>query len=151
VIEERNPFFDNEVIDFVRLLPAHLRIWKNLFTSTMRRRIPGFTSVEFMHKVSLVDWLQQLAEDARLQAYINYVLFELGNGFDDVFEQKRLRRFVAHAMKTAPRRSFLRRAIGKFETRLDHYELEVDIELFRLMILKLWVNEYLGGDFSLPV
>ncbi len=133
------------------MLPARLRVWKNFFASTMRRRIPGFTSVPFMKKVSLVDWNRCLSEDVRLQDYVHFVLFELNNGFDDIFDRKRLRRFIAHALQTISRRSLLHRVRGRFRTRLDHYELDVDIEIFRLMIMKLWVNEFLDGDFYLPI
>jgi hypothetical protein len=151
VLEERNPYLDNDVMDFVARVPSQYRVWKNLFMSTVRNRIKGSTDIPFSKKVSLIDWDDRLINDRRLQALVTNVLFEKQNGFDEFFDQKKLRKFVEQAFqpKNINRRSLVNRANRKIRERLDHYQLEVNIELFRLLILKIWIDDYLRGEMSL--
>jgi asparagine synthase (glutamine-hydrolysing) len=151
VIEERNPFLDNDIVDFVSRLPADYRISKALFKATMRNQMPGFTSVEFARKDSLVDWDSQIVSDTRLQSLINHVLFEKQNEFDAILNQGRLRQFVQNSFRTKTNRpkTLITRTNRRLQERMDRYTINPSTEIFRLMILKLWTDEFLNGEFSL--
>ena len=150
-IEERNPYLDNEVIDYVTRIPAPLKIWKNFFMQTVRNQIPGFTDVEFSKVVSLVDWDARFHSDQRLQNMARRILFESRNGFDELIDSAKLRDFVERSFRPVKinRKSLRRRIIRKVRQRFDRYDLEFSLEMFRLMILKIWADQFLKGDFRI--
>ncbi|MBU0519450.1 hypothetical protein KKA00_03705 [bacterium] len=150
-IEERNPYLDNDIMTFMATLHSKYRIWKNLFMSSMRNQIPDFTEVEFMKRVSLIHWDGLLKTDARLQAFINHILFERRNGFDDILDQRKLRNWIKYCFSPKPlkRRSLVNRANRKIRKQFDQYSLEPSLEIFRLMLLKVWMDEFTNGEFNL--
>jgi len=151
VLEERNPYLDNDLVDFVSHLPSHLRVWKNLYATTNRHKIPEFEQTGMAQVISLVNWEDRFRTDPALQAFTRRILLEERNGVDDLFDRRQLELFLERAFRpvTINRRSLWRRAKRKIQRRLDHYELETDLELFRLMILKVWAGEFLQGNFDL--
>lgn len=151
VIEERNPFMDNEVMDFISRTPSHLRIWKNLFMSTVRNQVPGFTDIEISRTINLVDWDDRLRRDAKLQSFTRRILLEERNGFDDIFDRKKLEAFLEDGFKIREQknRSLIEKASRRLQNRLGRYELDFNQEVFRLMILKIWVDEFMGGNFQM--
>jgi asparagine synthetase B (glutamine-hydrolysing) len=151
LIEERNPYLDNEVIDYVTRIPAPLKIWKNFFMQTVRNQIPGFTEVGFSRVVSLVDWDERFRSDLRLQNLTRRILLEKRNGFDEIIDTAKLRDFVERSFQPVRvnRKSLGRRILRRVRQRFDRYDLEFSLELFRLMILKIWADQFLKGDFKI--
>jgi len=150
-IEERNPYFDNDIMSFMATIHSEHRVWKNLFMSSMRNQVPGFTDIEFMKRVSLIYWDGLLKTDAKLQAFINHILFERRNGFDDILDQRKLRSWIKHCLSPKPfnRRSLVNRANRRIKQQFDQYTLDANLEIFRLMILKVWVDEFANGEFNM--
>lgn len=150
VVEERNPLLDNDIIEFVRRLPPRLRIWKALFQMTARCIMPEFDRIGVSRVVSLVDWDLRLQQDGKLQKFVRSTLLEHRNGFDKIVDPDRLARHLDKVF--APRkinpRSLARRIRRKIFNRLDRYDLPKSEEIFRLMILKIWVEDYLQGNFD---
>ena len=153
----RNPFLDNEILDFIGLLPMKLRLGKTLFKATVERLFPEFQTFDFAKQSSLIDWDQRLGSDLSLQAYIRAVLLEQKNGFDEIINSRKLERFLERAFATAASRdrqelrklNVWRRMRRRMLRRQGYFELSPCTQIFRLMILKLWVDEYMNGEFEL--
>ncbi len=156
-LDLRNPFLDNEILDFVSLLPMKLKLGRALFKTTVRRLFPEFEAIGFAKHTSLIDWDQRLGSDMGLQTYIRAVLLEQKNGFDEIISRRKLEWFLERVFATAASRG--RQEIGKADVwkrmrrrilrRQGHFELSPCTQIFRLMILKIWVDEYVNGDFTL--
>jgi hypothetical protein len=153
VVEERNPLLDNDIIEFVLGLPPHLRIWKNLFTLTVRHLMPDFDKVGLTKYISLVDWDKRMATDLNLQRFVRSILIDRDSGFNHLVDSKKLNQFLFQAFQPyrEKKRSLPRLALRKLRRRFDLYELPGSEEIFRLMILKIWVEENLKGDFNLSI
>jgi len=75
------------------------------------------------------------------------------NGFDEIISRRPLEDLLQQAL--APERLWrksdltrVRKRISRWQTR---FNLNSSTEIFRLMILKIWADEFLGGEFSLAV
>lgn len=158
VLNLRNPFLDNDILDFVGLLPTRLRLGKALFKTTARRLFPEFESYGFAKYTSLIDWNERLGRDAALQAYIREVLLDRANGFDELVDRRKLRQSLERAFAEAVNNSGLhkgnrlspyQRLRRRIQRRRGYYDIRPCTQIFRLMIVKLWADEYLRGDFRL--
>ena len=153
----RNPFLDNEILDFIGLLPMKLRLGKTLFKATVERLFPEFKTFDFAKQSSLIDWDQRLGSDSGLQNYIRTILLKQKNGFDEIINRRKLERFLERAFATAASRDrqevrkpkVWRRMKRKMLRRQGYYELSPCTQIFRLMILKIWTDEFMNGDFDL--
>jgi hypothetical protein len=71
------------------------------------------------------------------------------NGLDELVDKSQFQLFLDKTCygRAPNRRPFYRRARRKIRTRWDRCDLETDyLELFRLMILEIWWDEFLGGE-----
>ncbi len=150
LIEERNPFLDNDIIEFVRRLPPARRIWKELFTQTVRRYMP-LDEIGMAKHVSLIDWNARLQSEAQLQSFVREILLVRNNGFDELLDRPRLQTFLDRCFTPTRinRQAFRSRLLRKLQQRFDRYELPSFLEVFRLLILKVWADEFLQGSFHL--
>jgi asparagine synthase (glutamine-hydrolysing) len=151
VAEERNPLLDNDIIEFVRRLPPHLRVWKNLFTLAVRHLMPDFDTIGITKYISLVDWDKRMATDLNLQNFVRSTLLDQDSGFNQLVNPQQLRLFLQKAFRPyrEKKRSLPSLVVRKIRRRFDLYDLPYSEEIFRLMILKIWVEENLNGDFDL--
>ena len=151
VIEERNPYIDNDLMEFVSRLPSKYRVWKNLYVETVQQKMPELHRLGASKVISLIDWDARLTKDRALQNFVKEILLEKKNDFDALIDRSRLVEFVERAFKPRKtnRRSLRQRALRRLRRRLDRFELEVSLEIFRLMIVKIWADEFLNGEFVL--
>ncbi|HEX7342994.1 MAG TPA: asparagine synthase-related protein [bacterium] len=156
-LDLRNPFLDNEILDFVSLLPEKLRLGKALFKATVKGLFPEFEAIGFAKHSSLIDWDQRLGHDSALQEYLRAILLEKENGFDAILDRRELERFLDRAFLTsgsldgheAKQPNTWRRMRRRLLRRRGFYNLSPCSQIFRLTILKIWVDEYMNGDFAL--
>jgi len=68
-----------------------------------------------------------------------------------LMDRSRLAEFLEQAFKPKKtnRRSLGQRVLRRWRRRLDHFELEASLEIFRLMIIKIWADEFMKGEFPL--
>ncbi|MEW6442901.1 MAG: hypothetical protein AB1640_18350 [bacterium] len=118
------PFLANCVIEIVRRLPVRLRLWKNLYISTLRRHFPQALAVPVASVNSLPDWTRDLRckEPLRscMQKYLDFGRIsrgKLGELIDRAqFERMRGEFFAQHvnpirrapSKKTALKKKILR-------------------------------------------
>jgi hypothetical protein len=152
IFEERNPLLDKDIIEFVRRLPPALRIWKALFKMAARHIIPEFDQIGVARYISLVDWDQRLQSDAALQAFVRLTLLNQTSEFHQWVDPAGLSLFLDKTFAPKMKRRSIGRLIRrKIRERWDRYELLPSEEIFRLMILKIWVEENLKSDFDLKI
>jgi hypothetical protein len=66
--ELRRPYLTQPVLDVVRRLPTEFRVYKNLYQSMLRRRLPQTDVAPYASVNSLPDWGYDLRTDERLRA-----------------------------------------------------------------------------------
>ncbi|RJP76394.1 MAG: hypothetical protein C4524_10195 [Candidatus Zixiibacteriota bacterium] len=147
----RSPFTDAELVYFMHRLPSPMRLRKALFRRTLRDLLPDYQWADMARSNNLIDWERQLRVNPALRGFIRRVLLEERNGFSELLDPKRLARFLEKAFQARPasRRSVLRKVQKKARYFVYHYSLELSAEIFRLMIVKVWADEFLGGNFDL--
>jgi asparagine synthetase B (glutamine-hydrolysing) len=158
VIPLRNPFMDVDILDFVRYIPARLRECRSLFKVASQRMFPEFHKIGFARCSNLINWDLRLGLDSGLRSYIVQVLLEHRNGFDELIDRRQLERYLDQTFSKAiklsrlptdrklPLRTRARRRIAHYT---GLYDLNPAEQIFRLMILKIWVDEYLNGNFDM--
>jgi hypothetical protein len=65
----RRPFLCNSVLEVVRRLPQEYRIYKNLYVSMLRRRLPKAVDVPIASAHSTPDWAFDIRRKAALRTY----------------------------------------------------------------------------------
>jgi asparagine synthetase B (glutamine-hydrolysing) len=156
VIDLRNPFLDNALLDFIRRMPRRMRLGKRLFKTVVRTMFPEFEPFGIARNSNLIDWHARLGVDSDLQEYVRQILLRSENGFDEVVDRGKLERFISDSFSEAEGSAgghplvgvpFVTRVRRKVRRRFGYYELWPETQLFRLMLVKLWVDEFLSGDF----
>jgi asparagine synthetase B (glutamine-hydrolysing) len=156
----RNPFLDNDLLDFISLLPTSLRLGKALFKKTVEQMFPDLGAYGFARYSSLIDWDRQIGVDQTLQDYIRQILLEQHNGFDEILDYRKLESFLGDAFAAAAASSFTspprplhawQRMHRRIIRRQGYFDLSPITQISRLMILKIWVDEYMNGDFELSL
>ncbi|TKJ40637.1 hypothetical protein CEE37_06645 [candidate division LCP-89 bacterium B3_LCP] len=154
----RNPFLDNDIQDFVGKLPTRLRLDKALFKLTVGEMFPQFGRFEIAQQSNLVDWDAYIKKDLRLQNYLKETLLLHENGFDRFLDKGKLEAFLGNhfthraadiSRQNDKKKSLYKRARGRLQRSLGCYTLSPSTELFRLMILKIFADEFLDGEFDL--
>jgi hypothetical protein len=158
VIPLRNPFMDSEILDFIGRVPARLRKCRELFKSASQQMFPEFDKIGIARYNNLVDWNQRLGFDPALRAYLRQALLEHRNGFDELVDRGRLEQFLNRTFCEAAsssrvngnrRLTLLQRGRRRMARHLGLCDISPSTQLFRLMIMKIWADEYLYGNFDL--
>jgi hypothetical protein len=76
VTEHRRPFLTRPVLDVVRRLPGEFRVFKNVYRTMLKRRLPETMRVPYASVNSLPDWSYDLRTDKRLKACFLDVLHD---------------------------------------------------------------------------
>ncbi len=150
VIGVVNPFLDADILDFMSRVPTALRLDKALFRATARKMFPEMNWQNMATHHNLIDWDRRLSFDPRLQNYIRQILLETNTAFDAFWDKSRLSAFLEGAFKAKP--PGLKTGWQKLRRTLQPgyhaFRLSASTEIFRLMILKIWVEEFLGGNVN---
>lgn len=149
----RNPHLDNDVLDFVNCLPTRWRLSKSLLKRTVEHLLPEVSRVRFARSGSLINWDARFRADADLRAYMSEVLLKQLNGFDEIIDRRHLEHFLQNAFlpDTLWSKPFFSRVQKRIYRRQARFLLDPSTEIFRLMILKIWADEFLGGNFELAM
>ncbi|MCX6640305.1 MAG: asparagine synthase-related protein [bacterium] len=153
----RNPFLDNDLLDLILRVPSHFRLGKALFKTAVKEMFPEFQKFEIARYNNLVDWDERMTQRPILQQFVRSILIENRNGFDELVDRPALVRHLDALFsagldqKVIHRRqnSLFRRLKNRWNRQLGRYQLSPSTELFRLMIIKCWADEFAGCDFRM--
>ncbi|MBU0520194.1 asparagine synthase C-terminal domain-containing protein, partial [bacterium] len=157
IIWMRNPFLDNDLLEYISMLPTEYRLGKKLFIATVIAMFPELNRFPIASSPNLINWTKRFQSDKTLQQFAYKVLFEDANQLDELLNRSRLMNFFQNAIKVPENGSsgnvsttrIKSRVQNKITRTLGFYSITPCEEIFRLMILKIFADEFLGGSFEL--
>ena len=162
----RNPWLDKELTDFLKTLPVRYRIDRYLYRKTATRMFPELMALPVATRNSLENWSEALQKDLALQSFLKKHLIENRNSFHELLNPEAVRNLYQQAIQPGGARSSLKQRamkttkdylrkqtpqlyrllkpslMGKIKTK----ELPAQELLFRLLILKIWFDEFVDGQ-----
>ncbi|MGH8071384.1 MAG: asparagine synthase-related protein [Candidatus Entotheonellia bacterium] len=100
-IEIRNPFIDNDILDFVVSLPEKYRIRKYLYTKTIREMFPWIFT-EMAYKTNLIAWDEQLKESPKLRAFLEEEFLHDSSAIFEIINAQKFTNFRQDRRAGAP-------------------------------------------------
>jgi asparagine synthetase B (glutamine-hydrolysing) len=91
-IEIRNPFIDNDILDFVVSLPEKYRIRKYLYTKTIQEMFPWIFT-EMAYKTNLIAWDEQLKESQKLRAFLEEEFLHDSSAIFEIINAQKFKSF----------------------------------------------------------
>ena len=89
-VELRNPWVDNDILDFMGTVPIKYRLDKNLYRKTIVKMFPELFS-EIAQKSNLVDWGHEFRNSQLLKDFIYKELIESQNAFHEFIHIENLK------------------------------------------------------------
>jgi len=164
VVDQRNPLFDEALLDFMQDLPNCLRIGKVLFHRASSTAFPRLFNVPFAVAPNLEDWPTLVSRDSPVRRFVSRTFAEPESAFSDCCDfravKKRLAALATVASETRADRSWrrsLKSLLGRLGTAFPSTESKAyerykrrtisDAEvLLRLVVVKHWFDLFLAGD-----
>lgn len=164
-IEIRNPYLDDDILEFLATVPARYRVERQLYRSALVQAFPALYG-EFAQVTDDIDWDSELGHSAQLSGYVRRLLDEsalVGRLVDPAALAK-----LTAANGHRPRRlkSLAIRLLGGnaavYGTLKHHYkklrgddavcaDFPRDVTLFRLLTLAVWERTFLpDGHLAVP-
>jgi hypothetical protein len=158
----RNPFIDNDIIDFLTYLPEKYRIRKNLYISTICGMFPDIFT-EMAYKSNLLSWDDQLKDSLKLKAFLETEFADETGRIFDIISAEKFRVFREETHVTRPglvardQGNFIRKypeiyKIAKyiqtwFRRRTGRTKMTVrrGVIVRRVLTLKIWCDLFLSG------
>ncbi len=154
----RNPYLDNDILDFIAHLPTEMRLGKNLFISAVRRTFPELDRFPIAERHNLIDWDSTLRRNPVLARFVRDGLLQEDDGFFDLVDRRRLEMYLVRAgqQELGATGGVLARAVripgkltGMINRKRGYFRLDFSVEVFRLLILRAFIHEFLGGHCEL--
>lgn len=164
LFEHRNVLLDDSILTFLRRVPWHLRLNKNLYEKAVLALYPPLNSIPFAENSGLEDWNGILKKESVLQSFMQEQLEDENSGIWEYFDKQAvnslfkkilsdqqvhswssswgvwLRRKISGGIFSAfPRHSERIRA-ERFQSVISPYQA-----LFRLLVLKNWHETFIEG------
>ncbi|MCA9469727.1 MAG: hypothetical protein KC643_30380 [Nitrospira sp.] len=164
LFEHRNVLLDDSILTFLRRVPWHLRLNKNLYEKAVLALYPPLNSIPFAENSGLEDWNGILKKESVLQSFMQEQLEDGNSGIWEYFDKQAvnslfkkilsdqqvhswssswgvwLRRKISGGIFSAfPRHSERIRA-ERFQSVISPYQA-----LFRLLVLKNWHETFIEG------
>jgi hypothetical protein len=174
VIDVRNPWLDRELLEFLAVLPAHYRIDREFYKRSVAALVPELMAIPPATRNSLENWSQIVQKDAAIQRFLRTHLIERPNSLYEILNPDAVRALLEQAVQPGGvRSSFKQRTMTatknflrtrtpelyrslkpKLMTRIKTKEIRGEELLFRILILKLWCDQFVDGhampgDFQL--
>ena len=161
-IEMRNPFIDNNILDFLMILPDKYRIGKNLYVKTIQEMFPTmFTEVAY--QPNEINLGQQIKESEELRHFLleefsrdNSLMYELVSEgeirryiieFEDIKNKRLLKEYAMRTFGYWPRiYKYLKQAYINFSKRASGRSavIQKDVMIRRILTVKIWCNLFLN-------
>ena len=165
-MELRNPWLDNDILDFTLKLPPKYRVNKRLYVRTLASAFPELMKLDRARGDNLPDWSKQFRQDEKLQDFVIRTLIQRGgDGFLELFDRDKLESFVRSylmdsRLPVASLKGRLWRSIRSsrlWSSRLVTFLRQEavhqilkrrkpgaakDVLIMRLLILRLWYDQF---------
>jgi hypothetical protein len=163
-IEIRNPYLDNEILEFLVKVPVKYRVGKNLYVKTIKKMFPEIFT-ETAQQSNLIEWDVQMRKSMELRSYLSDELMGKPSLIYEFIDQENFRKFLVNGgtmenrlrllgyenrwFRRHPRvYKFLRQIYRKLQRtgRMERIELPRGTIVRRVLTLKLWCDLFLEGE-----
>jgi len=160
-IEIRNPFIDNDILDFLKEVPYRYRIGKKLYIRAIKELFPRLFR-NMAYQSNDINWGKQIRESEVLGNFLEGELFRDDSIIHELYDDRKFRCFMmrrggsngeidlkSYAMKTFGQwpgvYTVLNRAYTQFKKRagIQKPAIEKEIVVRRLLTLKIWRDLFL--------
>jgi asparagine synthetase B (glutamine-hydrolysing) len=165
-LESFRPLLDNDILDWVRVLPVRYRYGKGFWRETVVRLFPHLYK-EMAHRHNMIDWVASLKSSPETRRFVYRELIEEQNTFDEFINTEGLKQeldaFFAPSTP-APHATTKTRIMARLESspvayhyahKLSYYakkwrgrithDLSAEQLILRLLILKTWGDVFLNS------
>jgi asparagine synthetase B (glutamine-hydrolysing) len=166
VIDVRNPWLDRELLEFLAVLPARHRIDRDLYKRSVRALFPELMAIPPATRNSLENWSEVVQKDRTMQQFLKTHLIEKPNSLHEILNPNAVRELYEQAIQPGGVRSSLKQRTmkttknflrtwtpglyqsikPKLMTRIKTKEIRGEELLFRMLILKLWFDQFVDGE-----
>jgi asparagine synthetase B (glutamine-hydrolysing) len=166
VVEVRNPWLDRELLEFLAVLPARDRINRDLYKRSVAALFPELMAIPPATRNSLENWSEVVQKNRTIQQFLKTHLIEKPNSLHEILNPNAVRELYEQAVQpggvrssfkqrtiTATKKFLRERAPGLYQsvkpklmTRIKTKEIRGEELLFRLLILKLWFDQFVDGE-----
>jgi Asparagine synthase len=92
----RNPFLDNDILDFLTALPSHYRVEKSLYRSTIRRMFPAMFE-ETAYRGNDIDFVRHIKEPSPIRSYLLHEFSAASPRFQELVDSRGVRGLLTGA------------------------------------------------------
>lgn len=166
IVDVRNPWLDRELLEFLQTLPVRYRINRYLYRKTAAKMFPELMSIPAATRNSLENWPEILRKDRVVQQFLKMHLIDNPNSLYQTLNFDAVRVLYEKAILPGGEGpSFKRRAIlatkeflrsrapqlyrrlkPALMTKIKTREMPAQELLFRLLILKIWFDQFVDGQ-----
>jgi len=166
VVDVRNPWMDQELLGFLQKLPVPYRIDRSLYRKTVASMFPELMGIPAATRNSLENWPEIIQRDRSLQRFLKTHLIDNPNSLHGILNPDAVRTLYEQAIQPGGTRSSLKHRTMKatkdfirtrapqlyrslkpaLMTRIKTKEIQGEELLFRLLILKLWFDQFVDGQ-----
>jgi hypothetical protein len=165
VVDVRNPWLDQELLDFLKNLPVPYRTDRALYRKTVAVMFPELMAIPPATRNSLENWPEIIQKDRSLQQFLKTHLVDNPNSLHKILNPEAVRALYEQAIQPGGMRSSLRQRTMKaakdfvraqspklyrslkpaLMTKIKTKEIRGEELLFRMLILKLWFDQFVDG------
>jgi asparagine synthetase B (glutamine-hydrolysing) len=161
LFEHLNPLLADEVLDFLSLVPDHLREDKRLFRTLLARQFPDLHAIGYAESDGLEDWSDLWRKETPVRSYLALQLADARSAVWQIYDRLRLQTLfdsraeavgygtlglVQRGLARTARdlaKPVSRRAAGHLQARLAmRAPLGATKILLRFLVVKNWVDRY---------
>jgi hypothetical protein len=170
LLDHRNVFLDDPILDFIARVPSHLRVYKKLYMKTVFAMYPDLWSVpvttrsSIANHSSLENWAHEMATDSALHQYLQKQINDVDSGIWEYFDRSTIitffnslssssdsepmsRHLTMYLRKGA--KAVLFRSLPRLATRIQLHRFHSIIMphevLMRFAVLKNWHDTFISG------
>ena len=165
VVDVRNPWLDRELLEFLAVLPVRYRIDREFYKRSVAGLFPELMAIPPATRNSLENWSQIVQKDGTLQRFLKTHLIDRPNSLHEILNPDAVCEMYEQAIQPGGVRSSLKqrtmtatktllrtRTPGLYRslkpslmTRIRTKEIRGEELLFRILILKLWFDQFVDG------
>jgi hypothetical protein len=162
-LDTRNALLDEQILDFLEVVSPELRVNKQLFQNSMKRRYPELWRLPFSKVSNLEDWDAYLAQDTLVREYVCQQLEDSDSEIWNYFDRRALRALLDSLAVKRPNaatsiplngRAILRKALYSLSPRIrsairrrnEGSFHPSNRAIFRVLVLKNWYDTFIGAD-----
>ena len=170
LLDHRNVFLDDPILDFIARIPGYLRVYKQLYMKTVFAMYPDLWNVpvtsrsSIANHSSLENWAHEMAINSPLHRYLLEQMNDTGSEVWEYFDRKTMINFfhslpsssgpepTSHYLRMYLRKSaktMLFRLMPRLATQIQVQRFRSTIMphevLMRFVVLKDWHDKFISG------